>query len=344
MEKVQLSNKQLTSFASFFTVPIFLFKILGITPFINAIIFPLPNKLFQCFGYFSMFILYTSFILEILYLIINAKSLSFIIGINGFLIAIFTGLSSVKTIVFLWNRHKTNALVHDLQNIHPIQQNKFNVYRISKNTNLFFKIYAVGYNAMVSVFYVLPVSKILYNLIVNTVDYQLSLPFLMWFPFDPIGSNWVYTILMLYQFWGATSAGALQLACDSMLFSFGIQICMHFDWLSNTIKNLKTNGIDDGGQHDYQKLSQYIKRHNEIIRLTAELDAIFCGPILFHFLSSSMIICIVGFMVIITKDVMELLKYIFAMGSIVMQLFIICWLGDRFIASVNIKIHFRFRF
>lgn len=39
-------------------------------------------------------------------------------------------------------------------------------------------------------------------------------------------------------------------------------------------------------------------------------------------------------MAIVTDDKIELLKYLFALGALVTQMYIICWLGDKIIASV----------
>lgn len=73
-------------------------------------------------------------------------------------------------------------------------------------------------------------------------------------------------------------------------------------------------------------------------RLSEELDDIFGGSILFHFISSSMIICVVGFLAVISDDIMELVKYILALGSSIVQLFIICWLGDRVQETVSFSL------
>lgn len=72
-----------------------------------------------------------------------------------------------------------------------------------------------------------------------------------------------------------------------------------------------------------------------IHRLTVELDGIFSGSILFNFVSGSVIICVVGFLVTTADHSIEVVKYSFTLISSVIQVYIVCLMGDKFIISVN---------
>lgn len=258
-------NNDLTNFSSFIEIPIFVFKIFGFAPFANATILPKRGKLFSFFGFLSQSALSLCFILEILYFP-STENISFVTAINSLLIIAYSGLSLIKSAALVRKRNKTNEFVSDLLKIYPptkAEQELFNVSKLCQNVNLFFKIFAFFYNLMVSTFYIIPLSKILAE-IFSKDNYQLSLPFLMWFPFDPFARIDVYVMLMIFQSWGAAWSGAIQFGSDTMLFAFGIQICMHFDWIRNRLEDFNLNVTND--EQDYNQLAKYIQRHNEIIR------------------------------------------------------------------------------
>lgn len=76
------------------------------------------------------------------------------------------------------------------------------------------------------------------------------------------------------------------------------------------------------------------------VRLTVELDDIFGGSILFNFVSSAVIICVVGFLVTTADRIIEVVKYSFTLISSIIQVYIVCLMGDKFIVSVNIIFFF----
>lgn len=255
---------ELTTFSSFFTVPLFLFKTIGFTPFFNETVIPTRGIIFQFIGILSQLILFVSLFLDAGY-VINSENVTFIDFTTVCLYIEYGSLSLVKTGVIAWNRKKLSALVNKLQTLHPDtkkNQDFFNVGDTSKNTNLFFKIYAIVYMTMISCFNLYPIVKIIIDFIV-TGYLELRLPFLMWFPYNPL-TNLAYLPTVIFQFWSAFVAGGSLLASDLLLFAVGIQICMHFISLRNEIENLKSDNETDNVKDSYQ-LTQYIQKHNEII-------------------------------------------------------------------------------
>lgn len=83
-----------------------------------------------------------------------------------------------------------------------------------------------------------------------------------------------------------------------------------------------------------------------LLRLTDELDDIFGGSILFNFASSSVIICVVGFLVTTADRIIEVVKYSFTLISSIIQVYIVCLMGDKFIVSVIVfwKLYFNLIF
>lgn len=69
-------------------------------------------------------------------------------------------------------------------------------------------------------------------------------------------------------------------------------------------------------------------------RWLVNLDNIFSITTLFNFVSSSIVICTIGFLVIYSNKIAEVMKFAFCLLTCIMQIFILCWLGDRVIENV----------
>lgn len=69
-------------------------------------------------------------------------------------------------------------------------------------------------------------------------------------------------------------------------------------------------------------------------RWLVKLDDIFSITTLFNFVSSSIVICTIGFLVIYSNKIAEVMRFAFCLVTCVMQIFILCWLGDRVIENV----------
>lgn len=263
MDKKDIKN-ELTTFSSFFTVPLFLFKTIGFAPFNNEAVIPKRGLLFLVLGILSQTILFVSLFLDAGY-IINAEQVSFIEFTTVCLYIEYGSLSLVKTGVIAWNRKKLSVLVKELHDLHPdtkSAQDSLNISVTSINTNFFFKSYAIIYMTMISCFNLYPIVKMLIDFVASG-NLQLRMPFLMWFPYDPLEKA-VYMPTLVFQFWSAFVAGGSLLACDLLLFAVGIQICMHFISLGNAIESLRSEAMTD--KADYGQLAKYIENHNKIIR------------------------------------------------------------------------------
>lgn len=73
-----------------------------------------------------------------------------------------------------------------------------------------------------------------------------------------------------------------------------------------------------------------------------ELDDIFDGTILFNFVSSVIIICVLGFLVATAGRSPEIFKYFFTLITCIAQLYMVCMLGDKFIEAVLLPFIFFF--
>lgn len=64
-------------------------------------------------------------------------------------------------------------------------------------------------------------------------------------------------------------------------------------------------------------------------------DDIFNITILFNFVSIAVVICLVGFCVLYSDNVVEIMRFGFGLVTCIMQIRLLCWLGDCFIVYVS---------
>lgn len=70
---------------------------------------------------------------------------------------------------------------------------------------------------------------------------------------------------------------------------------------------------------------------------SVELDGVFNITNLFNFVSSSVVICTVGFLCIVSDQINEVLKFAFCFLTLTLQIYTVCWMGDRIIESVCLR-------
>lgn len=63
---------------------------------------------------------------------------------------------------------------------------------------------------------------------------------------------------------------------------------------------------------------------------------------LINIISSSVIICLLGFLSATGLKPIQLFRYLFALLSLITQIFVICWIGNRLIDSVSIYTYIDF--
>lgn len=82
---------------------------------------------------------------------------------------------------------------------------------------------------------------------------------------------------------------------------------------------------------------------NWCFRLADDVDAIFNVKVLLNFVTSSIVICASGLLMMISENVIETCRFFIAFVLFISQTFFICFLGDQLTVAVStfcINLHF----
>jgi odorant receptor len=98
----------------------------------------------------------------------------------------------------------------------------------------------------------------------------------------------------------------LQAPIDSLFFGFCLNICGHFDILRDSF---------DGDK------KKFIKKHQELLELSETLHKLFKPIVFAQFLFSSMLLCVIGFQLVMVHDFFKRAVVAFYGLAIIIQLF-----------------------
>lgn len=267
-----------------------------------------------------------------------------------------------KIATLLLKRRKIKRIMQDLDQIFPRTTQTFqhmNVKSYLGECTKIAKWLAIGELSIIWIYNITPIAESFVKFFIwpgNRI-WTFRLPFTT-LPFFPYNYDHpVYNIIhYAIQSWIGYMETNLILSLDLLLIGLVSQIRMHFEYLNATLERMKFNADDPRNIRicieKHCKLNRYVSlrilEHNFIIsevysiilnslysfRLSDELNDIFSITILFNFMSSSVVICILAFMATIMTSYAELCRYLFASVESIIQVFIICLFSDKLTASV----------
>nr|WKR36437.1 odorant receptor 13a [Fopius arisanus] len=118
--------------------------------------------------------------------------------------------------------------------------------------------------------------------------------------------------------------------CDAFMFSAALHICGQFEILEASIENLTDQ---DNYLQQKEKIKRYAKRHDQLIHLGENMDAIVNGIILSELLGNSFLICASG--IVILNQLKEgsvngeVINFALRIYVWYMQFFMYCYVGEK---------------
>ncbi|XP_055379573.1 putative odorant receptor 92a [Condylostylus longicornis] len=212
------------------------------------------------------------------------------------------------------------------KNEHQIKEYKALQY--TSNTINFEKMYVFSMLTVIWIFNLSGVAQ-------TVIEYNfLNMPlirryaYFLWYPFD-IDEDLKYSLVYIQQMHAGLIAAWGTLASDILMISM-INLCvMQFDYISNTI----TNYLPSRNPNDTGMIKKIVIHHQKVLKLSEDVNEIFSMAILFNFLASSVIICLVGFQTTAGVSALELFKYMLFLIFELVQVWTICYLGQKLIDS-----------
>nr|QZH55114.1 odorant receptor 18 [Achelura yunnanensis] len=159
---------------------------------------------------------------------------------------------------------------------------------------------------------------------------QLELPFLISYPFNARDIR-IWPFVFLHQLWAGNMAVMALMCSDLLYYVFCTYIFIQFHLLHKQLENLKVSMfLEEGMSSHFLKL---VKRHKEIIRCVELVEVIYTKSTLLNMITSSLLICLTGFDVMVIKDLALLLPFLGFLSAGLMQIYFLCYYGDLIMRS-----------
>lgn len=271
-----------------------------------------------------------------MYMLVYLEQMNFVDLCEIALCVGFLSLSFAKVGSVVYHKQNLSILYSELAVIFPQtlkKQEQYHSKTFAKTYNRWANIYAWLQMVMIALYSLMP----LLNSMLNfswTGEWNVDYTFRNWYPFESYERG-IFEITYLCQLWSAYYAAVGTMGAVLLLSGLVLQFNMQFKHLANRIREFKpSKGHCHNWAVDRVMIEQIVKYHAKLLRLSNDLDAIFCQCVLFNFVSSILIICLLGFLVITAGQSHHILKFGFTLAACTGQILTVCRVGQILMDAV----------
>ncbi|XP_034826617.2 odorant receptor 67c-like isoform X2 [Maniola hyperantus] len=242
-------------------------------------------------------------------------------------------LGTAKILPFFLNKQTFQKAVQKLRSIHPDKEESENVdrkividsQRCLKSVTTFFSFAAL---VVVVIFSCEPCMLMGYEYY-NTGDVKLMLPFLVKYFFDAYANTTIWSFVYVHQVWSTVIVCVFLFAADTLFYAFCTYLRMHFRILGHQFKNV----VSLSPEETRKNMRNCVKKHQELIELANLLEILYSKSTLFNIISSSVLLCLSGFNIVVVQKTGTVLKFAPFLVMSLTQVFLLCFFGDLLMSS-----------
>lgn len=138
-------------------------------------------------------------------------------------------------------------------------------------------------------------------------ELEKTLPYELWWPFDPLG---YYSSMMAYYLYIGNLLMVAQNAPDHYFVLIVADIASHFDRLGDRIKVVINDADNTTYLESKSKLRDCIIRHGQLIQLFDILNDSYGNALLTQFLATSVIMCFTVFIILVTNVLLRFIPVV----------------------------------
>ncbi|XP_016991121.2 LOW QUALITY PROTEIN: odorant receptor 85b-like [Drosophila rhopaloa] len=239
---------------------------------------------------------------------------------------IIVGMS--KMCFIWWKKAAMNGMVRELEEIYPrgkMQEQRYKLEKYLRSCSRISFTYSLLYSLLIWTFNLFSIMQFLvYEKWLNIREVGKTLPYFMYIPWK-WEDNWTYYLVLFSQNFAGYTAAAGQISSDLLLSSVATQVVMHFDYLS---ESMETHELTGDCEKDSVFLTNTVRYHERILRLSDVMNEIFGIPLLLNFMVSSFVICFVGFQMTVGVSPDMITKLFLFLFSSMSQVYLICHYGQ----------------
>ncbi|KAH8306250.1 hypothetical protein KR018_005251 [Drosophila ironensis] len=240
----------------------------------------------------------------------------------------FIIVGSSKMFCILWNKPDLSAMMRELRGMHPRGKADEEAYRLQEHLRTcsrISRIFSLLYSLLIWTFNLYCIMEFLvYDKWLNLRVVGKTLPYLMYIPWE-WQDHWSYYLLLFSQNFAGYTSAAGQISTDLLICAVATLIVMHFEYLSDNLRNHKLSGV---WEEDSLFLANMVRYHERLLRLSSKMNELFGIPLLLNFMVSSFVICFVGFQMTVGVPADMIFKLFLFLISSMSQVYLICYYGQ----------------
>lgn len=245
----------------------------------------------------------------------------------------FSGL--LKEFFFVIRNKTVLNVIAELKEMYPMDpkvQEDYKVREIFKRTTFMCNALVIACQGFTLSWAFYPIMRSTVMLIIFGGPFEKELAFFVVYTYDPYKNYLIWILTSLGELNGALMAGCFFLAVDLHLLIIIQHCCMHMDYISMKLETYIPTGND---QVDLPFLDPLIRLHIKVLRFSDVCSEAFELCILVNFFISTLLVCLIAF-VILFGEVEDSIKGVVFLLACLLQIWVICFLGQKLIDSVSI--------
>ncbi|KAH8271546.1 hypothetical protein KR018_005109, partial [Drosophila ironensis] len=240
--------------------------------------------------------------------------------------------AEVKFATFIKYRRRLRLLNGNLKDLFPVEEKSREEYEVNRFYLSRGKRYILAFYYLVMV--LMMFFPLLQSCIMYWIQGGIEFPYIRIFPTrlsfradNPLGYMAAYTVDFVYSHLIVN----FTLGCDLWMMSESSQLCMHFSHLAKQISSYSPSRENE--EKDCAYLSSLIRKHQHILALHSEMDAVF-GPLLAsNLFTTASLLCCMAFYSATEGFTLDGMSYMVVFLSIVMLFYLVSVHGQMLIDS-----------
>lgn len=217
-------------------------------------------------------------------------------------IAIICLIASKTFCLLFYNHSKCKKLLLRLKELFPTteeDQKKFGVESEARVLRIKNGVFIYIYFSNSLMFNVMPVWQSLFRYYFGDGVYKLNMPYHFWYPFEH-DRNFIRELCYVFICWCNVTNCTMVFTTDLLYISILTSVKLQFKFLKTKFEEFNLQRPE---KEIHEEIALLVDKHNELIRLSEEVESIFTAPTFANFVSSTWILCCVSFQLFVSYEI-----------------------------------------
>lgn len=159
--------------------------------------------------------------------------------------------------------------------------------------------------------------------------WKKEFPYFVWYPFDAFDDQY-FAYVYLSQTWAGFTTVFAMLAEVFIIGTLVLQFCIQFECISRSLREYRPSHATNN-----QFLRKTIAQHNFILDTAEEFADIISGTLFINQTCSSMVICFVGFQVVVGENLTVIIKFLLFLFCSLIHTIVVSYFGNEIMEYVR---------